>query len=104
MIIYQVSCTMPADIAEKWEQFFIEKHLNDVVKTGFFRSYSFRRLISSDESSEVTFIAEYLADNMEQIEAYNREAAADLKKEVIDLFEGRFTASRSLHHIIQENH
>ncbi len=103
MIIYQVSCTMSIDLAEKWQNFFLEKHLDDVVNTGYFHSYSFRRVIDDSDTGEVTFIAEYQTDSLEKIEAYNQHAAPALKKEVIDLFEGQFTASRQLFEIIDQS-
>ena len=96
MIIYRVSCTMSKDIGKRWERFFIEKHLDDVVNTGYFTGYSFRKVIEMKATEEVTYVSEYFCPNMESLEAYNKTAAPALKKEVIELFDGKFRASREL--------
>ncbi|MFK7948081.1 MAG: DUF4286 family protein [Saprospiraceae bacterium] len=41
MIIYQVTCKVNISIAERWETYFEEDHLDDVLNTGYFTGHSF---------------------------------------------------------------
>ncbi len=96
MFIYSVSCTMPTEIAPKWEQFFLDKHLDDVVNTGYFTGYSFRKVVGVENTDEVTFVSEYYFNEMSDFENYNKNAASKLKTEVMELFEGKFRATRQI--------
>ncbi len=100
MIIYSVSCTVSTHIAEDWFQFFKEKHLNDVINTGYFTHYSFRKIIENEVSDIVTFIAEYYCNSLEDLAAYNENAAPILKKEVNELFGGQYICSRQLYQVL----
>ena len=97
MIIYSVTCTVDADIAQAWEQFFVDKHLDDLVRTGYFTGYSFRRIIEETASDKVRFTSEYFTSDLEQLKRYNETAAAALKKEVSDLFQGKYSCSRQIY-------
>ena len=55
---------MSIKIGQKWQQFFLDKHLDDVVNTGYFTGYSFRQLIDVDNGEEVTFISEYYFNDL----------------------------------------
>ena len=100
MIAYCVSCTIDRSIASDWEKFFLEEHLDDVLHTGCFTDYSFRKELSESEEDKVTYIAEYYAANMENYQAYLEQFAPKLKKDVLDRFSGKFTASRQLLEIL----
>jgi len=92
---------MSKAVAPKWKQFFMDKHLADVVNTGYFTGYSFRQLIDVKNTEEVTFISEYYFNEMSDFETYNQNAASALKKEVMELFDGQFKASRQIMTIIK---
>lgn len=100
MIIYRVKCKVENEIAERWEQFFIEKHLDDVVNTGYFQSYNFHKQIDPNEEGYTIFITDYYCQSLDQYQAYVTSAASNLKAEVIELFEGKFTATRTLQEVL----
>ncbi len=97
MIIYSVTCIVEAAIATEWEQFFVEKHLDDLVETGYFTGYSFRKEIRADTPDKVHFTSDYFAPNLESLERYNQSAASALKQEVGELFGGKYTCSRKVY-------
>ncbi len=101
MIIYSVACTVSKEIAEDWKKLFLEKHLNDVVNTGCFKSWTFRKVISQVEVDTVTFVSEYLCENQETLDHYNQNFAAKLKAEVGELFGGKYTCKRTLFEVIK---
>lgn len=103
MIAYRVACTMDIALSKDWEKFFIEEHLADVIRTGYFTHYSFQKVLSEEPSQEVTYIAEYYAPNLTSLQTYNQNAASTLKQEVIDKFAGQFTAVRTISEVIHKS-
>ena len=101
MIIYNVACTMDKSISESWEKFFLEKHLDDVVNTGCFTKWSFRKLISDDETGKVTFVSEYHCPSMADFERYNANFAPGLKAEVGELFNSGYACERHFYELIK---
>lgn len=99
MMIYSVSCTVNTEIAEAWQRFFLEKHLADVVNTGCFTKYSFRKK-ESDDTATTTFVSEYYYEKAEDLERYNQHYAPALKAEVGEKFAGQFECQRTLFQVI----
>lgn len=100
MYIYSVTCQVSNSIADEWQTLFLKKHLQDVVDTGCFTKYQFRKNISEESSGTTSFTAEYYFDNMAQFELYNEKFAADLKKEVGDLYGGQYNCHRKIYEVI----
>lgn len=99
MIIYSVTCTVENSIAEEWEKFFIEKHLDDLVKTGYFTAYSFCKIVETSTHETSSFRSEYYAPDLEHLEQYRLGPAKALKQEVVDLFKGKFTCQRTVYEV-----
>ena len=94
---------MHKSLEEEWNRFFLEKHLDDVVNTGYFTGYSFQKEIDTDEIEEVTFVSDYYCRDLEQLYLYNKNAAASLKEEVIELFGGKFKAKRQVLELVNKS-
>ena len=75
-----------------WEDFFVQEHLEDVYQTGCFTGYAFRKTL--EEDGRVLFSAEYYCHDQSELDRYNQHYASRLKQDVVDRFEGRFTAGR----------
>ncbi len=102
MIIYSVTCIVDANIAEAWEQFFVEKHLDDLVETGYFTGYSFRKIIDPETPDKISFTSEYFTPDLANLERYKQTAAASLKQEVSDLFKGKYSCSRKIYEEVKQ--
>lgn len=100
MIVYQVNCQVDTAIAEKWEQYFKDVHLDDVISTGCFYGYSFRKEVNTED--RVLYSSEYYTTSAELLKKYDREFAQELRQEVVEKFNGHFTASRKVFEIIVE--
>lgn len=99
MIIYSVACQVDKDVAEKWEQYFIETHLDDVYNSGCFTGYSFRKE-TENVDGRINFVSEYYCTSMANMEEYNAKHAAALKQDIMDKFGGKFSASRRFFEVI----
>jgi len=100
MIIYSVACTLDKEIADEWKQFFLNKHLQDVLSTGCFKKYTFRQLIPDEPSNKVTFVAEYYANSMADFKKYQNNYAPALRTETGELFKGKYNCQRSFYEVI----
>lgn len=95
MIIYRVKSTVVAEKAAAWEQYFREKHINDLLNTGFFTGFVFSKMTENNEN-ETVFLVDYYAPNAESIEQYAATAAPALQADVKAHFEGFFRSERSI--------
>jgi len=100
MYIYSVTCHVANSIAEEWKSFFLEKHLQDVVNTGCFTSFEFRKNTSKSEDNTTSFTSEYRFDSMQNFDLYNEKFGATLKKEVNELYGGQYNCHRTIYEIV----
>jgi len=98
--IYQVSCTVQAEIADDWQKLYLEKHLKDVFNTGCFVKYTFKKELS-DSKEMITFVSEFHYESQADFDRYNANYAAALKKDVQDLFEGKYSCERSYYEVLK---
>lgn len=89
-----------AAAAEKWEQYFLRVHLDDVLNTGCFTGYNFRKSLSSESTDRVVYISEYYCPSEEVLAQYNHTHAPALKQDIMDKFAGQFTASRTVYALL----
>ena len=100
--VYRVQCAVRPDLADQWDTFFQEKHLEDVFNTGHFTGYSFRRELEPAADGYLIFVSEYYYDAEADFSAYLEGPAAEMKKDVMKYFPEGFRASRSHSQIIMD--
>ncbi len=93
--VYKVRCLVEQDVAEKWVRFFLDKHLADVMNTGYFTKCKFFEIQTNSKLTR-TFCSEYYYEKEEDLEAYNQNSASSLKTETKDLFGDKFSCQREL--------
>ncbi|MEM1220508.1 MAG: DUF4286 family protein [Bacteroidota bacterium] len=98
--VYRVQCAVRPDLADQWDAFFREKHLDDVFNTGYFTGYSFRRETETDTEGYSIFVSEYHYASKSDFAAYLEGPAAEMKKDVQGRFPEGFRCSRSHAEII----
>lgn len=99
MIIYNVTINIENDVREEWLQYMKNKHIPDVMATGFFLENKICKVLI-DEEQGTTYSIQYTAANMADYEAYKKNHAAALQKEVTDKYPGKFVAFRTLLEIV----
>ena len=98
MIIYQVTCKVNQSVAEHWEQYFIEQHLDDVLNTGCFTGYSFRK--EKLEQENTLFSTEYYCNSKADLERYNIQFATALKADINGVFGDQYDCQRHIYQSI----
>jgi hypothetical protein len=96
MIMYVVSVSVPNDRAAEWETWMTEKHIADVLATDKFISATLWRVEFPESTTHTRFSVQYLAETMEQYEAYRADFAPALQTDHTNIFGTTVTASREV--------
>lgn len=97
MIIYSVTVSLAAELAEEWLLWMIERHIPDVMKTGLFLNHHIHRiLLPEPEEGTVTFNIQYECQNMHHLKLYNDEYAVGLQAAHAERYAGKFVAFRTV--------
>lgn len=88
MIVYEVYAKVREDLCTAFEQYIGERHIPDLLATGFFESASF------DTSDSGTYRMRYYAGTREDLDRYFAEEASRLRKDVADHFPDGIELSR----------
>ena len=99
MYIYCVKSRVNNEIVSAWESFFVDMHLDDLVKTGFFTHYEFTKLQSDDPMSS-HYISNYYYQTPEDLDRYMDEFAAELRNDVVSRFKGKFQSGREIYRVL----
>ncbi len=95
MIIYNVTVKIDLAIHDEWLDWMKTEHIPEVMRSGYFTEYSFLRLLEHDESDGITYAVQYHCPSLEQLFAYERDAAPALRQKHEDRYKNRFVAFRS---------
>lgn len=80
MITYEITAQVRPDLIEKYEGYMLDRHIGDVLATGFFASATFSR------SAEGRYRIRYEAVDQDSLDLYLNERAAELRKHFTDHF------------------
>lgn len=98
MVIFKVEVTIKKTREEEWIKWMTEKHIPDVLNTGHFFDYSFRKLLKNGkviEQDKSIFEIEYLCRNDEALDAYENNDAPRLRSEHARLYENDVNVYRT---------
>lgn len=97
MIVYSVTVNIDESIHEDWFSWMKNKHIPDVMATGYFSEYRMLRVISrQDDEQGISYNIQYTCASMADLHQYQVQKAPALQKEHSDLYEGKFAAFRTL--------
>ena len=102
MYIYSVTIAIENETETEWLKFMKQKHIADVLKTGYFSTASMRKALNEENATFVTYNIEYTTNSMEAYTQYQQLEAARLQKDVADRFSGKFTAQRRVYQKVTE--
>ena len=97
MIVYSVTVNIDESIHEDWFSWMKNKHIPDVMATGYFSEYRMLRVISrQDDEQGISYNIQYTCASMADLHQYQVQKAPALQKEHSDLYDGKFAAFRTL--------
>lgn len=101
MYIYNVTVNIEEGIHEEWLQWMKTEHIPEMLNTGKFIKALMTRVMVKEQMGGFTYSVQYTAKNKEDIEKYQEEDAARLKKQS-KAFEGKFVSFRTEMQVVSE--
>ena len=97
MILYNVTINIEEEIEEEWLLWMKDKHIPDVMATGFFTESKLYKLLSEvPESTSITYSIQYYAPSIKQVNDYLKKSAPDLIAEHQNKYRNKFVAFRTV--------
>ncbi len=100
MILYNVTSSLDAAIADEWVVFMRDTHMPEVLATGCFIKHQLLRLLDEEEGG-ITYAAQYYAVSLEQLEAYQTHFAPALRADMEKHFGGKYASFRTVLEVVE---
>ncbi|MDB5228437.1 MAG: hypothetical protein JWN78_2630 [Bacteroidota bacterium] len=102
MYIYSVTIHIDKNTEDEWLVFMKEKHIGDVLAAGYFKSCSMRKVLNENDDQHITYNLEYGVETKDDYNAYRQFVAPALQAELMEKFNGKFSAERLFYKIVYE--
>jgi hypothetical protein len=96
MVTYEITAQVRGDLLERYETYMRERHIRDVLATGFFSAASFSR------AGIGRYRIRYEAPDKESLDAYLREFAGPLRQHFTEHFPEGIELSRENWTVLQQ--
>ena len=101
MYIYNVTINIDDSVHDEW-LIWMESHIPEVLNTGKFISAKFTEVLVEEEMGGKTYSVQYTANSKEDVEAYYKEDANELRIEALKKFGDKMLAFRTELKLIKE--
>ena len=101
MVLYNITISVDASLADEWINYMHKEHIPAVLYTGHFRDFKLCR-VEGDEQGGLTFAVQYVAHSVDAFNTYQKECAPVLQKEFINRWGSKAIAFRTVLPIISE--
>jgi hypothetical protein len=98
-IIYNVTVNIDDSVHDEWLQWMKEKHIPDVMATGYFLENKICRILVNEESG-TSYSIQYTCASMDDLKEYQQKHAPALQKEHSEKYKDKFVAFRTLLEIL----
>lgn len=100
MYLYNVTVKVELSRADEWLHWMREKHIPDVMATGFFIEQRLCRLLDDGDLDGVTFVIQYLCNSLDDFLQYKTTKAASLQKDHLEKFGTDVVAFRTVMEVL----
>jgi hypothetical protein len=101
MIVYNVTVNIENDVHTEWLSWMKQKHIPDVMDTGYFKYHRILRLLGDEDTGGITYSIQYHCDKLEDYHNYQEKSAPALQKEHTEKFRDKFVAFRTLLEVVE---
>lgn len=102
MLLYNVTVTVDLEVHDDWLRWMRQKHIPDVLATGFFRGYRMSRLLQHEHPEAAIYTIQYEVESHEQLQRYWAERAPQLQREHQERYGERCLAFRTVMEVVSE--
>lgn len=100
MYLYNVTIKVDIERADEWLTWMREKHIPDVMATGYFTEHRICRLVDEGDLEGITFAIQYTCNTIDDFLAYKIKKSPALQKEHSEKFGNHFIAFRTLMEVL----
>lgn len=101
-VLYCVIINIQKSAHEDWLDWMQNCHIPEILKTGRFQSCRIGKQKYDDQGEYVSYQIEYLSPSWEEYQKYMSEEGPVMQAKHNERYHGKFTASRTLFHIIRD--
>lgn len=94
-VIYNVTVNIDHDVKDEWLKWMKEIHIPEVLETGLFLEAKLSKILAESEGGE-SFSIQYLLNNMDDYETYQKEHSSRLQQEHHKKWADKSVAFRTL--------
>ena len=95
MILYNVTVSVEPSISEDWLNWMKKTHIDEVMATGLFESYSiYEVLLQKDET--LTYSVQYFTSSMAKLQQYQAKYASGLQEDHLKRYGDKVVAFRTV--------
>ena len=99
-IIYNISYSVPVNLAKDWQAWMLEQHIPEIMSTNCFTNYQWVKLLDMDETEAYTFAIQFYAANNQYLQKYLQEYAPLLRKKAGDKWGNAIVGFRTTMQVI----
>lgn len=96
MVLYNVTINIDRDREEEFIAWMKQEYLSRVMQTGLFYEKRFFRLLQEDNGNGINFSAQFLAENLEDLEFFQERYSEVLSEILKEKFGSQFVSFRSV--------
>ncbi|MDO6438781.1 DUF4286 family protein [Cyclobacterium sp. 1_MG-2023] len=96
MVLYNITVNIDSEREEEFIEWMKQEYLSRVMQTGLFYEKRFFRLLQEDNGNGVNFSAQFLAENLEDLEFFQARYADVLSEIIKEKFGSQFVSFRSV--------
>jgi hypothetical protein len=104
MIIYNVTVNVDQSIHENWLVWMQQKHIDEVLATGLFKSARMVKVLVEEEMGGTTYSVQYFTDSRQKLEDYYENHAPRLRQDGLALFGSKMLAFRTELEVLSEHY
>jgi len=101
MILYNVTVSVDINVAEEWLTWMKQTHIDEVMATGLFESYSIYKVLLQKEE-ELTYSIQYFTTSMSKLQQYQAKFAHGLQNKHISKYGNKVVAFRTVLESVSE--
>ncbi len=101
-ILYNITCSVDAEIHEEWLDWMMFTHIPDVMRTGIFLENRICRIHEYEENG-ITYAIQYISKSKSDLDRYQRDYAPALQKDHFDRYGEKVVSFRTILEILHES-
>ncbi len=101
MFVYTITNKVNNSIADEWLKWQKDKHIPEIMATGFFDEFKIFHLLDQDDTDGVTYIIQYFTAEKNNYKTYLEDFAPMLRENAINKWGDKFISFRSLLELVK---